>query len=180
MVPNSPAVNRILETSLYVEELNRSITFYTRVFGFAVLFRDHRMCAMAVPDRQVLLLFFKGGSILPTETRAGIIPPHDSRGTQHLCFSIPDSALYIWQDHLKLLGIALESRLDWPRGGSSLYFRDPDDHSIEVATSGLWQNDPRAAASEDVTDRDYDDQANGDRDRFPSRRPPDAGEFNGD
>src|SRR6266702_2021059 len=25
-----------------------------------------------------------------------------------------------------------------PRGGSSIYFRDPDNHSVELATPGLW------------------------------------------
>jgi hypothetical protein len=24
------------------------------------------------------------------------------------------------------------------RGGTSLYFRDPDDHFVELATPGLW------------------------------------------
>jgi catechol 2,3-dioxygenase-like lactoylglutathione lyase family enzyme len=39
------------------------------------------------------------------------------------------------------LGIAIESRITWARGGTSLYFRDPDGHSLEVATPGLWPND---------------------------------------
>jgi catechol 2,3-dioxygenase-like lactoylglutathione lyase family enzyme len=142
MVATPPAVNRILETSLYVEALERSIGFYARVFGFEIMFRDDRMCAMAVPGRQALLLFRKGGSTKRSETPFGFIPPHDAQGTQHLCFSITHSALNAWQDHLKDLGIVLESHLDWSHGGSSLYFRDPDGHSVEVGTSGLWQNDP--------------------------------------
>ena len=141
MIP-TPPVSRILETSLYVEVLDRSIEFYTRVFGFEVMLRDDRMCAMAVPERQVLLLFRKGGSTKPSETPFGFIPPHDARGTQHLCFSITHSVLNAWHDHLKDLEIGIESRLDWPHGGFSLYFRDPDGPSVEVATSGLWPNDP--------------------------------------
>jgi catechol 2,3-dioxygenase-like lactoylglutathione lyase family enzyme len=34
----------------------------------------------------------------------------------------------------------VESRVTWLRGGTSLYFRDPDGHSLEVATPGLWPN----------------------------------------
>jgi catechol 2,3-dioxygenase-like lactoylglutathione lyase family enzyme len=37
-------------------------------------------------------------------------------------------------------GVVVESRITWPRGGTSLYFRDPDGHSVEVATPGLWPN----------------------------------------
>ena len=35
-------------------------------------------------------------------------------------------------------GIAIEGRTKWPRGGESIYFRDPDGHLIEPATLGLW------------------------------------------
>jgi catechol 2,3-dioxygenase-like lactoylglutathione lyase family enzyme len=34
----------------------------------------------------------------------------------------------------------VESRIHWARGGTSLYFRDPDGNSLEVATPGLWPN----------------------------------------
>jgi len=32
----------------------------------------------------------------------------------------------------------LEQQVAWPRGGTSLYFRDPDRHLVELATPGLW------------------------------------------
>jgi catechol 2,3-dioxygenase-like lactoylglutathione lyase family enzyme len=141
-VHSRPPVGRILETSLYVENLDAAKAFYETVFGFPVLLGDRRMCAMAVPGRQVLLLFLHGGSARPNTTPFGVIPPHDGRGALHLCFSIARADLDHWADHLGRCGIAIESRLDWPKGGVSLYFRDPDGHSIEVATPGLWQNDP--------------------------------------
>ncbi len=137
-----PSVNRILETSLYVADLDRSEAFYRRVFGFEVLFRDERTCALAVPGRQVLLLFRRGASLQPSRTPFGAIPPHDGQGTLHLCFYVTHDGLVDWAAHLAQSAIAVETRLDWPRGGSSLYFRDPDGHSLEVGTSGLWQNDP--------------------------------------
>lgn len=138
----APRVNRVLETALYVADLDLSQAFYERVFGFEVMLRDHRMCALAVPGRQALLLFKLGGSVKPSETPYGIIPPHDGHGPQHLCFSIDQADFDVWQTHLENSGVALESRLEWATGGSSLYFRDPDNHSIEVGTPGLWRNDP--------------------------------------
>jgi catechol 2,3-dioxygenase-like lactoylglutathione lyase family enzyme len=137
-----PPVARILETSLYVADLARSQDFYQGLFGFGLLLRDERMCALSIPGRQVLLLFRHGGSTVPSQTPFGLIPPHDGRGTQHLCFSISHADLDQWQAYFSERGIAVESRLNWPKGGTSLYFRDPDGHSLEVATPGLWQNDP--------------------------------------
>jgi catechol 2,3-dioxygenase-like lactoylglutathione lyase family enzyme len=137
-----PSVTRILETSLYVRSLATSRSFYGKLFSFPILLEDERMCAMAIPGKQVLLLFRRAGSVRPAVTPFGLIPPHGGVGTLHLCFSIGREDLERWRDHLTACGVQIESRLDWPKGGSSLYFRDPDHHSIELATSGLWQNDP--------------------------------------
>jgi catechol 2,3-dioxygenase-like lactoylglutathione lyase family enzyme len=88
----------------------------------------------------VLLLFARGGSATPSETPQGTIPAHDGRGTLHLAFAIPKGELDAWDAHLAAEGVDVESRITWPRGGTSLYFRDPDGHSVEVATPGLWPN----------------------------------------
>jgi len=135
-----PRVSQILETSLYVDDLARSRTFYERVFGFGVIFEDDRMCAMEVPGEQILLLFRHGMTDKPAPAPDGFIPPHHGRGALHLAFAIPLRALSAWEDHLARQDVALESRLSWPAGGTSLYFRDPDGHSVEVATPGLWPN----------------------------------------
>jgi catechol-2,3-dioxygenase len=136
----TPRVSRILETSLYVEDLVRSRVFYERVFGFSTMFDDERMCAMEVPGEQVLLLFRHGMTDQPAPGPDGLIPPHHGRGALHLAFAIPYGELAAWESHLVKQDVALESSLHWPHGGTSLYFRDPDRHSLEVATPGLWPN----------------------------------------
>ena len=136
----TPRVRGLLETSLYVADLDRSRAFYTGLFGFEPMLTDDRMVALAVPGEGVLLLFRSGGSSQPSRTPQGTIPAHDGRGTQHLCFGIPILELDAWAMHLEARSIPVESRITWPNGGTSLYFRDPDDHSIEVATPGLWAN----------------------------------------
>ena len=135
-----PRVSHILETSLYVDDLARSREFYARVFGFIAVFEDERMCAMEVPGEQVLLLFRHGMTDQSAPLPGGVIPPHHGRGELHLAFAIPFGELANWDTHLTRLEIPLESRIEWPRGGTSLYFRDPDGHSLEVATPGLWAN----------------------------------------
>lgn len=143
-----PKTTGVLETSLYVADIEASRAFYLRLFGFETFFCDHRMCAMGVPNRQVLLLFRIGATGHPAPAADGLIPPHHGSGHLHLCFAIAKDALESWERHLAGQGVEVESRLHWPRGSTSLYFRDPDGHSLEVATPGLWPNypaDPEAA-----------------------------------
>jgi catechol 2,3-dioxygenase-like lactoylglutathione lyase family enzyme len=81
--------------------------------------------------RQVLLLFKKGAS-------RAITSPHDGDGELHLAFAIEAAELSRWESWLAENGIALEEKRTWERGGTSLYFRDPDRHLIEIATPGVW------------------------------------------
>lgn len=136
--PSPPRLSHLLEVSLYVDDLDRSVRFYTRLSGAELLLRDDRMAALAVPGGSVLLLFRRGGSTAASPTPGGTIPPHDAHGHQHICFAMPRGELAAWERHLDALGVARESRVTWPRAGTSLYFRDPDGHSVEIATPGLW------------------------------------------
>jgi catechol 2,3-dioxygenase-like lactoylglutathione lyase family enzyme len=133
-----PKLNGVLETALYVKELERSVFFYKRVFGFETLFADERLCALNVSDKQVLLLFLEGASNTSIVAAVGTIPPHDGSGQLHVAFSITATDLAEWESWLREKGVAIESRVKWPRGGMSLYFRDPDEHLLELVTPGLW------------------------------------------
>jgi catechol 2,3-dioxygenase-like lactoylglutathione lyase family enzyme len=128
----------VLETSLYVSDLERSRSFYTSLFGFESLHQDERFCALSVIGRQVLLLFQRGGTTEPLTTPGGTIPPHDGDGRLHLTFAIGRDDLDPWERLLQRDQIPVESRVTWPRGGKSIYFRDPDHHLLELATPGVW------------------------------------------
>ena len=136
----SPRISHLLETSLYVGDLERSKAFYERIFGFDVMLEDERMIGMELPGSSVLLLFARGGSTRPSRVPGGTIPSHDASGAQHLCLAIPLASLQEWERHLMLNGVVIESRVTQTHGGMSLYFRDPDQHSLEIATPGLWPN----------------------------------------
>jgi catechol 2,3-dioxygenase-like lactoylglutathione lyase family enzyme len=103
-----PRIGSVLETSLYVDDPERSSKFYEKIFGFRTVVTDRRLYAMSAAPAQLLLLFRKKASA-----------DHDGDGRLHLGFSI-------------------ERRVTWPAGGQSLYFRDPDQHLLEVATPGIW------------------------------------------
>ena len=137
---SAPHITGILETSLYVADLQQAVAFYQQVFGFPTLYADHRMCAMNAGVSQVLLLFLKGASAKPSPTSGGIVPPSDGDGQLHLAFAIAHETLRDWGRWLQDCRIAIESTVHWPAGGTSLYFRDTDGHLLELATPGLWAN----------------------------------------
>jgi catechol 2,3-dioxygenase-like lactoylglutathione lyase family enzyme len=135
-----PRVTRVLETCLHVEDVERSARFYEDLFGFKRMVYDGRFCAFDVAKGSVLLLFRRGGTLEPVKVPGGIIPPHDGSGHMHFAFAIPPEDLTPWIERLKNAGIAIESRVHWEPGGESIYFRDPDEHLVELATPGIWPN----------------------------------------
>lgn len=134
MTASLPPLEGILETALYVEDVDRSAAFYRNLFGFEPVYSGPRLTALAVPGRQVLLLFKKGASAALEKI------PHDGSGELHLAFAIPAESLASWEARLRENGIEIVETTRWERGGTSLYFRDPDRHLVELATPGLWSN----------------------------------------
>jgi catechol 2,3-dioxygenase-like lactoylglutathione lyase family enzyme len=131
-------LDRVLETALYVDDLGRAAAFYADVLGLAALHADERLRAFAVGGSSVLLLFRRGASLETVRLPGGTIPPHDGSGPLHVAFAVAADALAAWEERLREHGVAIEGRTDWPRGGRSIYFRDPDGHLLELATPGLW------------------------------------------
>ncbi len=124
----------VLETCLYVDDLEAAERFYRDVLGLAFASRQ--------PGRHV---FFRcGGQMVllfnPAESgKAGQeLPPHGTRGAGHVAFSATHDEIASWRDHLERRGVTIEAEVDWPGGGKSLYFRDPGGNSLEIATPEIW------------------------------------------
>jgi catechol 2,3-dioxygenase-like lactoylglutathione lyase family enzyme len=128
----------ILETCLDVTNLSQARDFYTDLFGYSIIKSDDRFCALQVGERQILILFRRGSDPHGTNLRFGRIPPHSSNGQVHVGFSIPRESLAAWRTRLVERAIPVESSFTWPTGGTSIYFRDPDGHLLELLTPGVW------------------------------------------
>jgi catechol 2,3-dioxygenase-like lactoylglutathione lyase family enzyme len=130
-------VRRILETALYCADLARTAAFYERLLDATPMLSGDRLVALDAGEGTVLLLFQRGNSSA-LETAGGLVPGHDGAGPVHVAFAIGASELPQWERRLVDLGIQIESRVTWERGGISVYFRDPDGRSVELATPGIW------------------------------------------
>jgi catechol 2,3-dioxygenase-like lactoylglutathione lyase family enzyme len=134
----APHLTGVIETALYVDDLARAARFYEDVLGLPALTADSRFRAYDVGGRSVLLLFRRGATLETVRLPGGTIPPHDGHGPLHVAFAVPADDLAAWTRQLEEAGVAIEGRTVWPRGGESLYLRDPDGHLLEFATPGLW------------------------------------------
>jgi catechol 2,3-dioxygenase-like lactoylglutathione lyase family enzyme len=135
-----PGIRRVLETALECDDLPRTAAFYRQFLPAEPMVASDRLIALDAGEGTVLLLFQRGESEKPVETPGGVIPGHGGSGPAHLAFAIDAGDLAAWETRLGQLGIAVESRVRWERGGQSLYFRDPDYRLVELATPGLWQS----------------------------------------
>jgi len=130
-------IRRLLETALYCDDVPRTAAFYEQLLGRAPMLESERLVAFDAGEATVLLIFHRGHA-QPLPTLGGLVPGHDGAGPVHIAFAIDRSDLAPWESRLESLGISIESRVTWESGGVSLYFRDPDGRSIELATPGLW------------------------------------------
>jgi catechol 2,3-dioxygenase-like lactoylglutathione lyase family enzyme len=126
-------IRRVLETILYVGDLEAAERFYGGLLGLEL---DSRQPGLFVFFRcgEGMLLLFE-----PEAASAGrSVPAHGARGPGHACFAVPEAELDAWKARLREAGVAIEQEVMWPRGGRSFYFRDPAGNSLELATPKIW------------------------------------------
>lgn len=135
-----PALSGLLESALYVADMERSVRFFEDVLELKAMLRGERLTAFDAGGGGVLLVFKRGASLADMENAAGVVPGHDGAGPLHMAFAIPEASYDEWLIHLRKSRTKLRGEMRWPNGGRSIYFEDPDKHVLELATPGIWPN----------------------------------------
>ncbi len=126
-------IRAIVETAIYVGDLDSAEAFYRDVLGLEVIGKEAGRHVFFRVGDGVLLAF------VPEATLKGdMLPPHGSRGPGHFALGVRAEGLGEWRRRLEGHGVVIEKDFGWPRGGRSLYFRDPAGNSVELVTPGLW------------------------------------------
>jgi len=136
----APPIDGILETAVYVDDMEAAHGFYSGLLGLKRMVEGERLYAYDAGPAQTLLVFHRGHTGRDVETEGGTVPGHDTSGPGHFAFRISSDQLQPWRSYLKGQGIAITSEVTWPAGGRSLYFNDPDGNVLELAAAPLWPN----------------------------------------
>lgn len=127
-------IRKIKETCLYVADLERTCSFYQNKLGLPVIGEVKGRHIFFRAGESVLLCF------VPERSKeGGKLPPHYGFGQLHLAFEVSRENYEGWKSKLKETGIAIEQEYDWGGGFLSFYFRDPDQHLLEVVIEGMWE-----------------------------------------
>jgi catechol 2,3-dioxygenase-like lactoylglutathione lyase family enzyme len=129
----------ILESALYVTDLDAAEVFYAEVLGLERIAKVDGRHVFFRCGRGVLLLFQPDATVVPPAADARLpVPPHGARGEGHLCFAASAEEIDRWKARLQARGITVEADFEWPQGGRSIYFRDPSGNSLEFAEPRIW------------------------------------------
>lgn len=130
-----PPIETVVETAVYAADLDAMEAFYGSVLGLPVVGKaSGRHVFFRVGPASMFLVFNPATTIQP----GGEFPPHGSTGPGHFALGIPGDSLDSWRQHLAECGVAIEKEYTRPRGGHSLYFRDPAGNLAELVTPGVW------------------------------------------
>ena len=128
----------VLETVIYVDDLEAARQFYGEVLGlepFVVVAGRHLFYRCG---NQVFLIFNPEATRVPADGAAIVVPTHGATGPGHICFRAEGSEIQDWRDRLERSGVEIEADFEWPQGGRSIYFRDPAGNSLEFAEPRIW------------------------------------------
>lgn len=135
----APPLIGTLESALYAEDLDAAAAFWTGIIGLPQIGHVPGRHVFFRCGAQVLLVFDAQATNQPPAPDARLaVPPHGTQGAGHFCMAAQSGMIEAWKTYLESQGVAIEADLTWPKGGRSIYFRDPAGNSIEIADPAIW------------------------------------------
>jgi catechol 2,3-dioxygenase-like lactoylglutathione lyase family enzyme len=129
----------VLETCLYADDLAAAEAFYGGTLGLVVFAREPGRHVFFRCGEGMLLVFDPARtSAAPGEVGGVPVPAHGTRGAGHVALRVAEAAFEAWRERLRASAVGVEAEIVWPRGGRSLYLRDPAGNSVELATGTIW------------------------------------------
>jgi catechol 2,3-dioxygenase-like lactoylglutathione lyase family enzyme len=141
-------ITGVAEAVLYVSDLDRAADFYTGVLGLRLTasFNEARFLQTG-PDSTIILFNAEG-----IKRRTSVIPSHGAIGEGHLALAVPAEEMDAWRERLKQHGVPIEHEQEWSQGTQSIYFRDPDNNSLELIDGRhyrkIWKSLPMSGKGE--------------------------------
>lgn len=138
-MPDPASIAHVLETCLYAEDLEAADLFYGGVLGLEAVAREAGRHVFYRCGPGVLLVFAPSRTLAAPGAVNGVpVPAHGAHGPGHVAFAVPEADLPAWRDRLAAARVEIEAEIEWPRGGRSIYVRDPAGNSVELAPARIW------------------------------------------
>lgn len=131
-------IGKALEISIYASDLDAARAFYGDVLGLEFVSESAGRHVFFKLDGQMLLVFNPASTLKAPASQSMQVPPHGATGPGHVCFEADAKEIEEWDKRLQAAGVEVESRIEWPGGGKSIYFRDPAGNSLEFAEARIW------------------------------------------
>lgn len=139
-LPQAAAPRAILESAIYVDDLDEARAFYGDLIGLAPFQTVEGRHIFFRVGTGVLLVFNPDATERPGRNPRMPVPPHGARGAGHVCFTLTRDEIERMRTRLDAAGVAVDAEFDWPNGARSLYVRDPAGNSVEFAEGWLWDS----------------------------------------
>jgi len=135
------ALHGVLESSLYVSDLKRALAFYCDVLRLELADEFEADRGAALFAGSGILLLFRA----EVTRQKGVLPPHGTSGPGHVAFRVKPNELSTWRRRLRECGVEIELEFSFDGQPPSIYFRDPDGNSLELAVASIWPFKQRRA-----------------------------------
>ncbi|KAJ9602798.1 hypothetical protein H2200_012578 [Cladophialophora chaetospira] len=165
-----PAITHILETCLMVKDVGAATEFYKALLSVEPFLASPRMSGFALSQTTLLLFQLgdtAADNQMPDGR--GLIPGHGpspdvlkllrhgcdvdkspassnrmeipGRLNQHFCLAVsaPED-VQSWEKWFEQKNVKILGKVNWPRGGKSVYFSDLDGNVGEIGSRGIWEH----------------------------------------